>query len=551
MSQTFINAGIAIPFVGAATNGKLTKIGNFIGIADRDSKSGEDNVLHIAGNHELPKGNFALSIGDEYLVDGSLSNVDVGGADVLAIGIVSRDAQAAFDVVDVVLYQGHKPAVSDEQFPIEVPYKLSIPVDGDSLPAQTVSPTNIVMLGASNSDGVVSGTSSYMERLFAKRGVNNTNIVDASVGGRHVDEIHASGWLPIKDTYTGDASTYVVLTDTLGNSISGLKPYSTATSASIEKVRGELQALVDDIVANGNTPILFETTFRKYEVNGVSSIDDESLSSLPFQQDILYPIVQSMLPAQWSETLSRPWFSLYNHTYNLSKLIHSDGIHHTNVGYELLRRLEVDLLCRFVKGEPSIIFDKFTADEANQAVAGPQSLILTESSTSNTGPSRVMPYANYFNINDNNVAVPLVPESGYNPGSITISSVGGELTHSTNSSFTDDGLDPVDLTNWRIKYAYGYVTHSDKFNLFTLKGFLPNQVVSIGMASYKSDSTENRRSLFTFNDTVTSETNAKPDDPSNVVYADVAADENGEIAVTMQKTSGYAAHWNGCHVIVP
>lgn len=112
MSQTFINAGIAIPFVGAATNGKLTKIGNFIGIADRDSKSGEDNVLHIAGNHELPKGNFALSIGDEYLVDGSLSNVDVGGADVLAIGIVSRDAQAAFDVVDVVLYQGHKPAVS-------------------------------------------------------------------------------------------------------------------------------------------------------------------------------------------------------------------------------------------------------------------------------------------------------------------------------------------------------------------------------------------------------------------------------------------------------
>ena len=100
-----------------------------------------------------------------------------------------------------------------------------------------------------------------------------------------------------------DASTYVVLTDTLGNSISGLKPYSTATGASIENVRSELQALIDDIVANGNTPILFETTFRDYDVNGVSSIDDESLSSLPFQQDILYPIVQSMLPAQWSETL--------------------------------------------------------------------------------------------------------------------------------------------------------------------------------------------------------------------------------------------------------
>tara|TARA_B110000503_G_scaffold138057_2_gene223443 strand:- start:5107 stop:6666 length:1560 start_codon:yes stop_codon:yes gene_type:complete len=437
-----------------------------------------------------------------------------------------------------------------EQFLVDLIYKMSLPLDGDSLPAQSVSPTNIVMLGASNSDGVVSGTSSYMERLFAKRGVNNTNIVDASVGGRHVDEIHASGWLPIKDSYTGDASTYVVLTDTLGNSISGLKPYSTATGASIENVRSELQALIDDIVANGNTPILFETTFRDYDVNGVSSIDDESLSSLPFQQDILYPIVQSMLPAQWSETLSRPWFSLYNHTYNLSKLIHTDGVHHTPVGYELLRRLEVDLLCRFIKGEPSITFDKFTADEANQAVAGPQSVIITESSTSNTGPSRAMPYANYFNINDNNVAVSLVPAHGYNPGSITISSAGGELAHSTNSGFTDDGLDPVDLTNWRIKQAYGYVTHTDKFNLFKLEGFLPNQTVSIGMASYKSDSTESRIAEFTFNTSVTIATNAKPDSSENVVYADVTADENGEIAVTMQKISGYAAHWNGCHVIV-
>tara|TARA_B100001063_G_scaffold227047_1_gene237127 strand:+ start:9543 stop:11096 length:1554 start_codon:yes stop_codon:yes gene_type:complete len=439
-----------------------------------------------------------------------------------------------------------------EEFIEDLVYKMSLPLDGDSLPAQSVLPTKVVMLGASNSDGVVSSATEYVSELFKMNSIDNVEVIDASVGGRVVSQIYNDGWLPIKDLYTGDASTYVVMTDTLGNSISSLRPYATASSTDIESVRADLQTLITDISNNGNTPLLFETTFRNYINNDVASIDDESLSSLPFQQDILYPIVQSMLPNQWSTTLSRPWFSLYNHTYNLSKIIHNaDGIHHTDVGYELLRRLEVDLISRFVKGESSIVFDQFTPSESNGATTGPKSLILEFTSTKSTGPSKNMPFANYFNHLNDHTDRELVPLSGYNPGSITISSIGSGLTHSaTNPEFTDEGLNPVDLTHWRIKQAYGYVKDEVPFELFTLKGFKPNQVVSIGMASYKYGATEDRISQFTFNGGVTSQTNAKQDDPSNVVYVDVAADENGEIAVTMQKVVGSVGQWNGCHIIV-
>lgn len=112
MANNWINDGNAIPFVGAATNGKITIINNLIGIADRNSGDGEDNILHVEGHFELSKGNFALSAGDLYLIDVDGVNVNAGAAGVVAFGIVTRDALAAGEFVNVVCNKGVKQAVT-------------------------------------------------------------------------------------------------------------------------------------------------------------------------------------------------------------------------------------------------------------------------------------------------------------------------------------------------------------------------------------------------------------------------------------------------------
>lgn len=113
MSKNWINAGKAIPFVGAATVGKLTVVGDaLIGVADRTSSATEDNQLHMCGHWELDKGNFALNVGDLYLVDAAMASVETGAVGVIAAGVVTRSADASATTVDVVLYEGHKPEVT-------------------------------------------------------------------------------------------------------------------------------------------------------------------------------------------------------------------------------------------------------------------------------------------------------------------------------------------------------------------------------------------------------------------------------------------------------
>lgn len=426
-----------------------------------------------------------------------------------------------------------------------------IPSAQDFLP---IDVTRIVFLGASITSGCVSGKSGYITKLLSTYGVDTAaTIVNASVGGRHVDEIHYDGWEPIKSNYTGDATTLVVMLDVLANDTITLHPYSTATEENINIVKSELDDLTASILANGNIPIFLDGIFFDWDKD-TTSFYDESLSAKPFSENILYPVVEAQAQSQYYLPTDRPYLNVYEWSYNTSRLVVTDGtgIHPNVEGSELLLREMCSQLADLILGNDSPReFEKLTAVDAVNAARYPASIMLSVSATENTAPSGTAPFLNLLKLTGTSVNAVMVPDSGSTPCSITISNTADALTYSTNFGVVyDDGGDySPRLTLAHIRGRYGQTTGTTKIPIFTLGGFDPNQAVSIGFCS-EGNSADNRLVDFTVNGVTTVRCNGKPASGTNVVYADVTADSSGNIAVEMQKISGYAAYFNGCHVIV-
>lgn len=429
-----------------------------------------------------------------------------------------------------------------------------IPDEGETSPYQPLGivPSTVIWLGASNSDGAISGHVTYLKRMFDTMGYPDVTMVDASVGGRHADAILADGWNPIKDTYTNDPNVFVILIDAPGNDITsrvnGYDGYAGTPEASLTEMQNNLQALYDAVVNNGNTCLLYETTFRNYTVNGVTAAEDESLGSLPFQVNLWYPIIENADTTQWNVSDDRPFASLYNMTYN-NQETQTDGIHYNNEGNELNRRASLEMLKRWIEGSDPLVFEKLTYAEVQGGIAEPQSVLFGESNTTSTSPHTSIPFANYWRISADNTNATLVGIDGFKPSSVKITSTADVLSHGSNGSFTNDGDYSPTLNNYVIRQLYGYTLGTDLLDIFTISGLTPNSTVSVGIASF-GDTTEHRVSEFTFNANETIQCDASNDSGSNIVYTDVVVDSNGEIAVTMQKLSGYTGHFNGCHIIV-
>lgn len=421
------------------------------------------------------------------------------------------------------------------------------------LPGPLPNVSSVVILGASISDGVVSGKTQLMSRAFKNNGLDIT-VHDESTGGRHVDEI-LTHWDSVKSGYAAGGDSVLCFSHCLGNDVSGFHPYSSMSEADVSGLVGEVNALMSSISGNGNVPVLVEATFRGYD-NDISDGHtwyNEDNGSLPFNENIINPISKLLEPYQFWTPTDSPSNSDYNWSYNYGYLLLEDAvdrIHYTSEGSSLLRRLWVDNMSAMIKGEDPVTFTKKSAAAAVGVQRTPKEFIIGESSTTATGPNTSIPDGNYWRITADNVDEILIPIDGYTPNSITISSTADVLTHSTNSSYLDDGVYTATLDNFSIKKAYGYTFSETYVELYKLSGFYANQPVSIGMASYK-DSTENRIIEFMFNDDSvnTLTCNAKIDSGSNVQWGDYTADANGEITVKAKKNGGYVAHWNGMHVI--
>lgn len=124
-----------------------------------------------------------------------------------------------------------------------------------------------------------------------------------------------------------------------GNDVTNNRPFGTSTPTQRETIAANYRALLADFGLRKNDVVVCSATFRSYEAAaGVSALPnprdavffDESLGSLPFNENIFIPEI-----AEWRPELinsdGNPVVDLYNITRNsYDSFLHSDGVHPTN-----------------------------------------------------------------------------------------------------------------------------------------------------------------------------------------------------------------------------
>lgn len=411
--------------------------------------------------------------------------------------------------------------------------------------------SDVVILGASISDGVVLGKSSLMEAQFRLHDIS-VEVHDESARGRNLAGINAH-WNTVKGGYSHLGDAVLCVSHCMGNDISTLHPYSATSSFNVELMKAELNTLTASVTDNSNLSLLVEATFRGYNSSRGDDYTwhNEENGSLPFNSNIGNPAAELLQPPQYDADNQKPFVQCYNWSFNYGKILleySEDRIHFGEEGSELLRRLWVDNIAAFIKGENPIVVDKLTLSEALAVERTVQEVIFGEASTNDTGVHNSMPLANYLNISSPTTATPLLPISGYEPCAIKLTSAGDILAHSSNTAYDDNGDEPT-LENWRLQRAFGYMSNTEFQDFFVVSGLESNQLVDIGMAAYRGN-TSNNWSQFRMNgnDAALINVNGHVSAGENVAWAGAQADENGEIRVEMRKSGGAYGYWNGCHI---
>jgi hypothetical protein len=414
--------------------------------------------------------------------------------------------------------------------------------------------TKLVMLGASIEDAVVAGREGLLNKMLTIEGLPGITVRDESTGGRHIDEIQAH-WDSVKSDYTADGDKTLVFTHMMANDIIGYHPWSVVSTANREKLNTWMSGLLSSIAANGNVVANVEATFQSFASpwGSISSWNDETTGSKPFNDNILKPNTVGLTPTQWVAETDTPYFTSYNWSYNYGKSLLSDGTHWTDIGTELLARVWIKNVANFIKGLSPVSVAKLSAAEAFNFVPTPLPTIIAPYSTINTAPHKDAVGGNYWRFTASNSAVKLAPLEGFVPSSLTVTSTANIMLHGSNSSSVFPNSEPKASlsTCGAIKQFFCYTQSTTYVDMLTIGGLTPLQACDIGFASYYTVA-ENRWIEFSVNgnETSTVQCNASLGHAQNVQWGSFTADENGELKIRCRKIgSGYIAHFNGLHVI--
>ena len=208
-------------------------------------------------------------------------------------------------------------------------------------------PTTLIYLGASITNGMVSGFETTIATYLAYSGLSVT-VVDSAVGGDEIEDI-STRWESIKATYAGNPAVYVFLHGG-GNNTSNTRPYATATAGEIAKIKSDYATLVSSILENGNTLIPASVTYRAYPV-----MANENEGSLPYNENIFKPILNAMR-TEYPHTCA-PLLDLYRYTQAYYPAIGGgDGVHYSGNGYDTLRYLVADNVVNVYKSGAPVSF---------------------------------------------------------------------------------------------------------------------------------------------------------------------------------------------------
>lgn len=204
--------------------------------------------------------------------------------------------------------------------------------------------STMVMLGASIMNSAFD-TALDVDRVKAQYGFATTTVVDECVPGDTTADLLSR--LPaILTTYSGQ-SGIVFPMSIGGNNVSDTRPYATATEQQLADMSGDIQAIIDLIQGEGHQVIYSNISFRNY--SGTVPPYDEG--SLPYNTDIVEPIIRTKLKSLWDYTNNVPYFDVYTFTLDNPSYLLPDGIHLTAEGEEAWRHYWFSQLAKFLRTE--------------------------------------------------------------------------------------------------------------------------------------------------------------------------------------------------------
>ena len=194
--------------------------------------------------------------------------------------------------------------------------------------------TVIAFFGASILNNTFGSTQAVESRASATAAGISEDVViyDAAVSGDDVAD-----YLSRINGVIEDLSRYenvIVLVHGPGNNVSDTRPYATASAAGLSEIEDGMNTIVDKILAAGFDCALSNITYRSYTA---PDVPPESNGSLPYNTNIIEPIIQAKCPNVWDSGLAEPFFNLYDLFKDNPSYISGDGIHPTEEGEAALR----------------------------------------------------------------------------------------------------------------------------------------------------------------------------------------------------------------------
>lgn len=160
------------------------------------------------------------------------------------------------------------------------------------------------------------------------------------------------------------AVCYVALGSLNGNDISANRPYDSGQKTAMD---GNLNAIIDAFAAF--TIGMGNTSYRQYRTDPLVTPDDQTSGSLPYNDNVVHPIIAARLPEVYDASLERARIDEYLFTlFDRANL--SDGVHSGGTGYTNVRALWADSWFRYVyTGEwgPSEVEQRVSAAETAAA----------------------------------------------------------------------------------------------------------------------------------------------------------------------------------------
>lgn len=369
---------------------------------------------------------------------------------------------------------------------------------GGVLPGPLTTVNTVWLYGASIEDGITHigltdrspGLGAYLSDLVGR----TITVVDKGVPSQTLSQIATRFTTDDLAAAQALGNQLLIVTMPMGNDISTNRPYPGGAGGITTAYTNLLAAFRN----SGAHVMPVNTTFRNYSSG--AALMNESIGSLPYNENIIYPLVQSSYFDMWWD--GKPWCDPYDIARNWYSIILSDDVHYTEMGYQLLGRYWMDSVASRLLGiEPPRV--PRVADPTTTQVKVPLATGWRANSGSSIGIlSSMVGFLNKGATNGTaNVACPGIGgEYGdYVPNSITMDSFSSAGGSGTNSNLIYMGNTSNTLLSDRCKDNYIYRdAGSAYFKICTWKGLNPNQPFDMDVLSVRSSATPDATRITQF-----------------------------------------------------